>query len=140
MFETLTLTTLLITLYFFYMNTKLGLTSSVPKNPENRMKFFCSECLTTLKQLLAGAKVRQLDGQSLSFESAANPELSRLACREGRVVLQTADQPPRTLHTLGSRGRLTFEQVSERGLLVDIEAADGDASHRVSVRLEAVFC
>ena len=139
MFETLTLTTLLLVAFFFYQNMSLGLTSAVPKDPENRMRFFCSECLTSLKGLLAGSTVHELEADRISFVAAGEEKPSSLSLQEHKVVIQNADQSPRQLHTLGDQGSLQFEKISDRGLMVTIEAKNGDASHKVAVRLEATF-
>lgn len=139
MFETLTVTTFLLILFFFYQNMKLGLTSAVPKDAKDRMKFFASECLTSVKQLLAGSTVHELDRDQITFVPAGGEQRQSLSLQGHKLTLQKPDEPAKSLHNLGEKGTLQFEKISEKGLMVTIEACDGDACHRVAVRLEATF-
>lgn len=139
MFESLTVTTLLLVLFFFYQNMALGLTSTVPKDSHNRMRYFCSECLTSLKQLLAGSTVHELETERLTFVSAGQQSLMTLSLQDSKVMFEGADQQRKPLHSLGDQGSLMFEQLSENGLMVTIEARSGEAAHKIAVRLETQF-
>ncbi|MBX3170864.1 MAG: hypothetical protein KF760_25885 [Candidatus Eremiobacteraeota bacterium] len=134
MFETLTITTLLLIAFFAYQNVRWGLTSAIPKDAQARLRFYCSECLTTVKQLLAGARIEHLEGERLSFNNG-----QQLFIREGDVILQQPGQKDRVLHTLGKRGELTFERLSDTGLMVNIRAQEAEEAHRIACRLEVEF-
>ena len=134
MFETLTITTLLLVAFFAYQNVRWGLTSAIPKDAQARLRFYCSECLTSLKQLLAGARVEHLEEHQLSFNDG-----QKLLLRQGEVVLQQPGQKEKVMHTLGPRGDMTFERLSETGLMVNIRAQETDESRRIAVRLDVKF-
>jgi len=134
MFESLTITTLLLIAFFFYQNMRWGLTSAIPKDAQARLRFYCSECLTTLKQMLAGARIEHLEEHRVTFNDG-----QKLLLREGEVVLQQLGQKDRVLHTLGPRGDLTFERLSETGLMVNIRAQEAEEAHRIAVRLDVKF-
>ena len=134
MFETLTITTLLLVAFFAYQNVRWGLTSAIPKDAQARLRFYCSECLTSLKQWLAGAGVEHLEEHQLSFNDG-----QKLLLRQGEVVLQQPGQKEKVMHTLGPRGDMTFERLSETGLMVNIRAQETDESHRIAVRLDVKF-
>ncbi|MFN8610491.1 MAG: hypothetical protein U0931_23330 [Vulcanimicrobiota bacterium] len=129
MFETLTITTILLVLFFAYQNVKWGLTSAIPKDDDARLRFYCSECLTALKNLLAGARLKRLEPDSLYLADDR-----RLYVDEGKVRLGDSQ-----LANLGPRGQLSFERLSETGLMVSIQAQEVEKSHRIAVRLEVEF-
>ena len=129
MFETLTITTILLVLFFAYQNVKWGLTSAIPKDDDARLRFHCSECLTALKNLLAGARLKRLEPDSLYLADDR-----RLYVDEGKVRLGDSQ-----LANLGPRGQLSFERLSETGLMVSIQAQEVEKSHRIAVRLEVEF-
>lgn len=134
MFESLTLTTILLVLFFFYQNMRWGLTSAIPKDSQARLRFYCSECLTSLKSLLAGAHIDQLQADSVSFNGG-----QRLRFEAGQLVLETPGQKQQILQTLGPRGQLYFEKTSPTALVATIQAQEEDLSHRIAVRLEVQF-
>lgn len=129
MFETLTITTLLLVAFFFYQNMRWGLTSAIPKDDDARLRFYCSECLTSLKTLLAGAEIKRLEADSLWLADDRC-----LTVQEGKVRLNE-----QTLSNLGPRGSLHFEQLSDTGLMVTIQAQETEKSHRIGVRLDVKF-
>lgn len=129
MFESLTITTILLILFFAYQNMKWGLTSAIPKDDDARLRFYCSECLTSLKNLLAGARIKQLELESLYLADD-----QRLHLKEGKVRLGE-----QTLANLGPRGLLSFERLSDTGLMVTIQAQETEKSHRICVRLQVEF-
>ena len=129
MFETLTLTTLLLVAFFFYQNVRWGLTSAIPKDDDARLRFYCSECLTNLKNLLAGAEVKRLQTDSLWLADDRC-----LTVQEGKARLGE-----QTLANLGPLGSLKFEQLSDTGLMVTIQAQETEKSHRIAVRLDVKF-
>jgi hypothetical protein len=129
MFESITITTILLILFFAYQNMKWGLTSVIPKDDEARLRYYCSECLTSLKNLLAGARIKQLELDSLYLA-----DNQRLYVEEGKVRLGEL-----TLANLGPRGQLSFERLSDTGLMVTIHAQETEKSHRISVRLQVEF-
>lgn len=134
MFETLTLTTLLLIAFFAYQNFRWGLTSTIPKDAQARLRFYSSECLTSVKQMLAGARIEQMEDNQLKFNDG-----QQLSLREGQVILKQQGQKDRVLHTLGKYGELTFERLSETGLMVNIRAQEAEESHRIAVRLDVHF-
>ena len=134
MFESLTLTTLLLVLFFFYQNMRWGLTSTIPKDPDARLRFYCSECLTNLKTLLAGAPIQEVESARLRFG-----ENSVLFVRDGNVMLERVGEKERLLQNLGARGSLSFEKLSETGLMVTIQAQEEKAAHRIALRVEVTF-
>jgi len=134
MFESLTLTTLLLVLFFFYQNMRWGLTSAIPKDPDARLRFYCSECLTNLKTLLAGAPILEVEPARLRFG-----ENSLLYVRDGNVMLEPAGEKERVLQNLGAKGSLSFEKLSETGLMVTIQAQEEEAKHRIALRMEVTF-
>lgn len=134
MFESLTLTTILLMLFFTYQNMRWGLNSDIPKDANARLRFYCSECLTILKSLLAGARIEQLEADSLSFNDG-----QVLRVTEGNVTLQQPAGKDRKLCILGPLGHLHFERLSEKGLLVTIQAQEDGEPYRASLRLEAQF-
>ena len=139
MFETLTLTTILLISFFFYQNYRLGLTSSVPKDPNNRVHFYCSECLTALKALLPQATVQEIKSDLLRFTPADSQVSHQLAMEEGKLILSVTDKAPQSLAFLGSLGSVNFEQASDTGLFVTVEAKTPEASHKISLRLEVAY-
>lgn len=139
MFETLTLTTILLILFFTFQNYRLGLTSTIPKDPEMRMKFYCSECLTNLKGLLAQATIEELHPESLLFRPRGSQETHQLQLREGDVMMQKGQSSPSRLTTLGNQGSLSFERVSDTGLIVKILASAGEATHQAALRLDVTY-
>jgi hypothetical protein len=138
-FETLTLTTILLTLFFFYQNKRLGLDSAIPKDPNQRMRFYCSECLAQLKMLLPQAKIAELNGDSLSFVPANQTDSHKLEQREGKLWLRVGDAKAKSLGELGKTGRVTFQRSSDTSLGIDILAENEGASHSTSVRLQVSY-
>jgi hypothetical protein len=134
MFETLTITTILLTLFFFWQNQRLGLTSTVPKDPANRMEFYCSECLVKLKTLLPKSRVESVQAHALTFRPPQDKSPQELRVEAGKVKLG-----PQTLGFLGDQGELSFEKLSETGLLVTVLARSAEASHKAALRVEVEF-
>ncbi len=139
MFETLTLLTISFILFFTYQNYRLGLTAAVPKDPQSRVNFFCSECLTRLKALLPQATVHSFESNEIHFTPSGQTTPHQLKIDSGQVVIQAGTQPPRKEAFLGPEGSLKFEQLSENALMVTVEARTPEASHRVGLRLEVQF-
>lgn len=138
MFETLTVTTLLLIAFFFWQNQRLGLTSAVPKDPVNRMQYFCSEALVQLKQVLPHANIVELQPERLSFKRSGESKLCQIWAENGKLILLPGESQE-ILGTLGEEGSVRFEKASEQGLLVVVEARSGEANHRLSLRLEVSY-
>ena len=134
MFESLTLTSILLVLFFFYQNMRWGLTSAIPKDPDARLRFYCSECLTNLKTMLVGAPILAIEPDRLHFG-----ENAQLYVRDGNVMLERTGEKERVLQNLGAKGHLAFEKLSETGLMVTIQAQEEEAKHRVALRMEVTF-
>lgn len=139
MFESLTLITICLTLFFFIQNQRLGLTAAVPKDPNNLVHFYCSECLGKLKALLPGSQVLALQPHSLEFQAPNSTAARRLQVAAGEVTVQEGDGPAQPVCFLGAEGGLKFEKLSETGLQITIQARTSEADHKTSVRLEVVF-
>ncbi|MBT9583461.1 hypothetical protein IV102_08925 [bacterium] len=139
MFETLTLTTILLLSFFFWQNQRLGLTAAVPKDPNNRVEFYCSECLISLKGLLPKAAVLELNDKTLCFTPTGSQVAHQLSVQEGKLLLSQVGAPPQSISFLGAEGSVSFEKVSDSGLAVTVEAKTAEASHRVGLRLEVVY-
>jgi len=138
MFESLTITTILFILFFFWQNKRLGLTAEVPLDPNNRVHFFASECLTTLKNLLPHCSVREIGPNELSFVSG-DSEVQKLFVKEGKLKLKKGEADESALNELGAQGEVHFEKASDTGLIVTVEARTTEASHKLSVRLEVTY-
>jgi len=139
MFETLTVTTLLLMAFFFWQNQRLGLTSAIPKDPNNRVQFFCSECLTSLKTLLPRSTILELKSDSIRFTPSGSSQPHQLSVREGKVWLTQGDAPARSVSFLGPQGRLEFEKISDTGLMVKVDARVEEAAHDAALRLEVEY-
>ncbi len=139
MFETLTLTTLLLVGYFFWQNARLGLTSAIPKDPTNRVHFYCSEALTSLKGLLPQANVQELTADSLLFTPKGSTVAHQLTSQDGSLMLKLGPAPATALAFLGPQGRVEFEKGSTSALLITVYAQNPEASHQVSMRLEVAY-
>lgn len=139
MFESLTITTILFILFFFWQNKRLGLTAEVPLDPNNRVHYFASECLTSLKGLLPHCSVRQIGPNELSFVSGQSDVLQKLYVKEGQLWLKKGDARDSALNQLGPQGEVHFEKASETGLIVTVEAKTPEASHKLSLRLEVTY-
>lgn len=139
MFETLTLLTLSFIAFFTYQNYRLGLTAAVPKDPQSRVNFFCSECLIRLKALLPQATVHSFDNNQIDFTPSGTTAAHQLKLDSGQLVLIAGEAPPRKEAFLGSEGSLRFEKLSDNALMVTVEARTSEASHRVGLRLEVQF-
>ena len=139
MFESLTITTILFILFFFWQNKRLGLTAEVPLDPNNRVHYFASECLTTLKNLLPHCSVRELGPNELVFASG-DSEPQRLYVKEGQLRLKKGEGRDSALNELVPQGEVHFEKASETGLIVTVEAKTPEASHKLSLRLEVTYC
>jgi hypothetical protein len=139
MFESLTITTILFILFFFWQNKRLGLTAEVPLDPNNRVHFFASECLTSLKNLLPHCSVREIGPNELSFVGA-DPQVQKLYVKEGQLRLKKGEARDSVLNELGPQGEVHFEKASETGLLVTVEAKTPEAAHKLSLRLEVTYC
>lgn len=138
MFESLTIITLSLIAFFAFQNMRLGLTSAVPKDPKNRAQLFASECLTTIKNKLAGAKLLRLEENKVAIACAQGSE--ELWSAEGHLWSKTDDKPPVRLNTLGEAGTVRFEQLSAEAIAVKIHAeVSPEAQHDVAVRLNASF-
>ncbi|MBN9413985.1 hypothetical protein ABS71_13905 [bacterium SCN 62-11] len=139
MFESLTITTILFILFFFWQNKRLGLTAEVPLDPNNRVHYFASECLTTLKNLLPHCSVREIGANELSFVSRDSELVQKLYVKDGQLWLQKGEARDSALNQLGPEGMVHFEKASETGLIVTVEAKTTEASHKLSVRLEVTY-
>lgn len=139
MFETITLTTILLISFFFWQNQRLGLTAAVPKDPKNRVEFYCSECLISLKGLLPKATVLELNPNMLRFTPSGSQVAHQLSVQEGKLLLRQGEASPKSVTFLGDEGSLSFEKMSDSGLAVTVEAKTAEASHRVALRLEVVY-
>ena len=139
MFETLTLTTLLLIGFFFWQNQRLGLTSAVPKDPNNRVSFYCSECLTRLKSLLHNATIQEVKPDTLRFTPAESDIVHQLTMQEGNLMLAQGQAAPTLVTFLGAEGRVDFDKSSDSALIVTIQAKTAEASHQVALRLEVSY-
>lgn len=139
MFETLTVTTLLLVAFFFWQNQRLGLTSAIPKDPNNRVQFFCSECLTNLKTLLPRSTILEITSDSLRFTPNGSSQPHQLSVREGKVWLTQGDAPARSVSFLGPQGSLEFEKLSDTGLMIKVGARVDEAAHDAALRLEVEY-
>ena len=139
MFESLTITTILFILFFFWQNKRLGLTSEVPLDPNNRVHYFASECLTTLKNLLPHCSVREIGPHELSFVNRDSELVQKLYVKEGQLWLKKGEARDSALNELGPEGEVHFEKASETGLIVTVEAKTPEASHKLSLRLEVTY-
>ena len=139
MFETLTLLTISFILFFTYQNYRLGLTGAVPKDPQSKVNFFCSECLTRLKAQLPQATVHRFGANEIHFTPSGETTPRELKLESGQVLLVQGGQPPQKEAFLGAEGSLQFEQLSDTALMVTVEARTSEASHRVGLRLEVQF-
>lgn len=139
MFESLTITTILFLLFFFWQNKRLGLTSEIPIDPNNRVHYFASECLTTLKNLLPRSNVTQIGANELSFVGPGTEAVQRLYIKDGKLWLNKGEARDKALNDLGAEGSIHFEKASETGLIVTVEAKTPEASHKLSVRLEVTY-
>lgn len=140
MFESLTITTILFLLFFFWQNKKLGLTAEVPLDPNNRVRYFASECLTTLKNLLPRCSVRQIGPNELSFVSPESELVQKLHVKDGQLWLKKGEARESAINELGPEGEVHFEKASETGLIVTVEAKTAEAEHKLSLRLEVTYC
>lgn len=134
MFESLTITTILFILFFFWQNKRLGLTSEVPLDPKDRVHFFASECLTTLKNLLPHCNVREIGPNELTFVKSGEEQPQKIYVKQGRLYLNE-----KGLNELGAQGEVHFEKASDTGLLVTVEAKTSEADHKLSLRLEVTY-
>lgn len=134
MFESITITTILFILFFFWQNKRLGLTSEVPLDPKDRVHYFASECLSTLKNLLPGSHVKEIGANQLTFIKSGSSAQQTISVRDGRLFLDE-----KGLNELGEQGQIHFEKASETGLMVTVEANNGQAEHKLSVRLEVRY-
>lgn len=134
MFESLTITTILFILFFFWQNKRLGLTAEVPLDPKDRVHYFASECLSTLKNLLPQCRVQEIRANQLTFVQRESSLEQKIFVKDG--VLMMNDQ---RLNELGEKGQVHFEKPSDSALLVTVEANTGTAEHRLSVRLEVRY-
>jgi hypothetical protein len=139
MFETITLTTILLISFFFWQNKSLGLTAAIPVDPNNRVQFYCSECLTKLKGLLPQATVLELEAATLCFTPRGSQLRHRLTMQDGKVLLTQGDGAAKQLAFLGAEGGLEFEKLSDSAIMVAMVAKIPEASHRVSLRLEVQY-
>ncbi|MBX3170836.1 MAG: hypothetical protein KF760_25745 [Candidatus Eremiobacteraeota bacterium] len=139
MFESLTITTILFILFFFWQNKRLGLTSEVPLDPNNRVHYFASECLTTLKNLLPRCHVRQIGPSELSFAGPESELVQKLYVKDGQLWLKKGEARESAINELGPQGEVHFEKTSETGLIVTVEAKTAEAAHKLSVRLEVSY-
>jgi hypothetical protein len=134
MFESLTITTILFILFFFWQNKRLGLTSEIPLDPKDRVHFFASECLTTLKNLLPHCSVREIGTSQLIFVPSGQQQASKIYVQDGRLCVDE-----KQLNELGSQGQVHFEKASDTGLMVTVEAKTDGADHKLSLRLEVTY-
>lgn len=139
MFETLTITTLFMIAFFFWQNQRLGLTSAIPKDPDNLVHYYCSECLMSLKSILPKAKIVQLQEDRLTFIAEKSQVPQEMAVSGGKLQVSQSEGKPKTLNPLGDQGNIQFEKISENGLMITVEARTAEASHRVSLRLEVEY-
>ena len=139
MFESITLTTILFILFFFWQNKRLGLTAEVPLDPKNRVHYFASECLTTLKNLLPHCSVRKIGPNVLDFVSGGSELVQKIYVKDGKLRLKKGEASDRALNDLGPQGEVLFEKTSETGLLVTVKAQTPEADHRLCVRLEVTY-
>ena len=139
MFESLTLTTILFLLFFFWQNKRLGLTAEVPLDPNNRVHYFASECLTTLKELLPHCCVREISPHELDFVNGNSDLVQKIYVKDGQLWLKKGDSRDSALNELGPQGDVHFEKASETGLVVTVVAQTPDADHKLCVRLEVTY-
>ena len=139
MFESLTLTTILFLLFFFWQNKRLGLTAEVPLDPNNRVHYFASECLTTLKGLLPHCSVREISPHELNFVNGDSELVQKIYVKDGQLWLKKGESGDSALNELGPQGDVHFEKASETGLVVTVKAQTPDADHKLSVRLEVTY-
>jgi hypothetical protein len=138
MFESLTLITCSLILWFAWQLKSLGLTSTVPKDSGNRAHYFASQCLEVVKKELSGADITDLKPHSVEYHPQGGDQKPfRIWSEDGQTRIRK-DGAAVPLHDKTGEVELNFEQLSAGSLLVKIAAKVGaTAKHEVGVRLEA---
>jgi len=137
MFESLTLITIGVILFFAWQNRQLGLTATVPKDPGARAHWQASQCLETFKKYLSGATIKHLEAGRLRVVPPDSTKPVEFWCEAGKVFQKVDAGEPEEIHFLGSAGTLFFRLLSPQALFAKIVADSGSgAHHEVGVRLE----
>ena len=138
MFESITLVTVSLILWFAWQCKSLGLTSTVPKEAGNRANYFATQCLEVVKKELAGANILELGAHCVEYGNPGSQQQPSRLWSEDGVTRLRKEGTAVVLHDKSSEVELSFEQLSARSLLVKISARVGTAArHEVGVRLEA---
>ena len=120
--------------FLAYQNWSLGLTSTVPKQPEAKAHWLAAQCLESLKKEVTGATLRLIATDSLQLET---PQGSvSLSSRQGKLWVARNGGGEQAFHELGPDGLVEFKQLSEKAIFAKIVAVDGPARHEVGLRLE----
>jgi hypothetical protein len=138
MFESLTLITVSLVLWFAWQFKSLGLTSNVPLDEGNRARYFAAQTLEVVKKELSGADIVALGTHSIEYHSHTKDQPnSKIWSEDGETKL-LKDGASCTLHDKTGHVELNFEKLSAEGLMVKINATVGEsAKHELGVRLSA---
>lgn len=137
MFESITLITICLVLFFAWNNKQIGLTSAVPKEPNALAHWQANQCLQTFKSRLTGATVKSLEETRIKVALKETAELAEFWSEGGNVFQKIGEGKTEKLHSLGPAGKLSYRMLSEKALFAKILADSGTgANHEVGVRLE----
>jgi len=136
-FESLTLG-VCVTCLFAYYSRRYGLGKDTPVDASGKAHVWANEALGVLKTQLAHATIHDLKPSAVRF---TNEEGSgRLACEQGKLTLALEGQEERVLNHEGQAVQLSFEKLSEQGLLAKLEVkVPPDGAHDVGLRVEVTF-
>ena len=100
MFESITLITICLVLFFAWNNKQLGLTAAVPKEPNALAQWQANQCLQTFKSRLTGATIKSLEETRVKVALKESGETAEFWSEGGNVFQQMGTGKPEKLHSL----------------------------------------
>lgn len=136
-FESLTLG-VCITCLFAYYSRRYGLGKDTPVSASGKAHMWANEALGVLKTQLAHATIHELKPSAVRFTNEEGT--GRLTCDQGQLTLALEGQEERVLNHDGEKVQLSFEKLSEQGLLARLAVVvPPDGAHDVGLRVEVKF-
>ena len=129
---------LAVTCLMYYYSRRYGLGKDVPIDPTGKATVWANEALGLLKKHLAHATIHELQSTSVRFKNETSA--GQIACQGGRFTLQLEGQPEQLLNHADEAVQLTFEKLSEQGLLARLAVkVPPDGAHDVGLRVDVRF-
>ena len=119
--ESVYLGLMVFALFLFVQTKELGPDRPIPQDEGSRARYFAARILASLKEKLSHVVPLKVGPLEFVFRSPQGLETQKIWCDEGRLLLQSGESPPATLHQLGRGGRIEFRRIGS-SLLIEVSS------------------